>query len=75
LIPDPGPHEWVDGTDDSDAVRALEALAQLRDWVDEREAVLVRKAWRDGWTWPWIARALGRSKQAVWEKYRALEIS
>jgi hypothetical protein len=49
-------------------------LAELRDWVDEREVVLVAKARRDGWRWPWIAHALGRSKQAVWEKYRSPKI-
>ena len=38
--------------------------------VGRAEEDLVNKARVEGWSWFGIAEALGRSRQAVWEKYQ-----
>lgn len=52
-----------------DPLAALTAACQLRKELDQREAVLVRKARNAGITWAEIAFALNVSKQAVHKKY------
>jgi hypothetical protein len=49
---------------------ALSAIGVLRSWLDEMEEDLVNKARIEGLSWFGIGTLLGRSKQAVWEKYR-----
>ena len=47
----------------------LTGVRQLREWLDEREETGVLAARAEDWPWSHIAALLGRSKQAVWEKY------
>jgi hypothetical protein len=59
----------VDRIDDSDP-DSLFAVGLLRRWAEDAEEMLVLKARVEGWSWKRIADELGRSKQAVWERYR-----
>lgn len=54
---------------DDDPIAALGALRALRKEVDQREAVLVRRARVRGASWAVIATMLGVSRQAVHKKY------
>jgi len=54
---------------DDDPLKALRALAQVRNLVERREAVLVRRARNGGSSWAEVAGALGVSKQAVHKKH------
>jgi hypothetical protein len=58
------------GGEPDDTHTALEALRNVREWTEDRERYWVLKAREEGLSWHGIATALGRSKQAVWEKYR-----
>jgi len=49
--------------------QALEAVARVRSWLIQLEASYVEAARMEGVSWFGIAKALGRSKQAVWEMY------
>jgi hypothetical protein len=60
----------LEHADDTDPNFGLAAVGSLRRWLAEREEDLVKKARVEGWSWFGIAEALGRSRQAVWEKYR-----
>jgi hypothetical protein len=51
----------------------LRAVGEMRQWLEELEPALVAGAREDGQSWEAIADALGRSKQAVWERYRSTE--
>jgi len=53
-----------------DPLLALSAMGALRGWLDKREAAVVKMARHEGFSWQGIATAVGRSKQAVWEKYQ-----
>lgn len=55
--------------EDDDPLGALQALARLRQEVDRREAVAVRRARTAGVPWAAIATMLGVSKQAVHRRY------
>jgi len=52
---------------------ALSALGILERWVNDHERELVSRAREADVGWPDIARALGRSRQAVWKMYRKTE--
>jgi hypothetical protein len=54
---------------EDDPLAALAATGQLRKELEQREAVLVRKARNAGITWAEIAAALRVSKQAVHKKH------
>ncbi|NDL58679.1 helix-turn-helix domain-containing protein [Phytoactinopolyspora mesophila] len=54
---------------EDDPLTALAAAGRLRQELERREAVLVRKARNAGVTWAEIAAALGVSKQAVHKKF------
>jgi biotin operon repressor len=45
----------------------------LQHWLARHEEVLVQEARVKGASWADIARLLGRSRQAVWERYRAAQ--
>ena len=53
----------------SDPKVGLRAVAALRRLADSLEALQVRRARKQGWSWQEIARHLGVSKQAVHQKY------
>ncbi len=54
---------------DRDPRVGLRAVAALRKLLEQLEAVQVRSARIDGWSWQEIAVELGVSKQAVHKKY------
>ncbi|MBC6446590.1 sigma factor-like helix-turn-helix DNA-binding protein [Actinokineospora xionganensis] len=54
---------------DKDPRVGLRAVAALRRLLEQLEAVQVRSARIDGWSWQEIAAELGVSKQAVHKKY------
>jgi hypothetical protein len=60
---------------DRDPENALAALGVLQHWLAKREEGLVHEARDKGASWGDIARLLGRSRQAVWERYRAAQAS
>jgi hypothetical protein len=62
-------------SDTASALDALEATALLRRYLDDLEGVLVLEARDDGASWFDIGRALGCTKQAVWERYKDAEQS
>lgn len=47
----------------------LAVVAALRQMVDELEALQVKTAREDGWTWHRISDALGTTRQSVHRKY------
>ncbi|GAA1002566.1 hypothetical protein GCM10009564_00660 [Streptomyces thermogriseus] len=47
----------------------LRAVAALRKLLEQLEAVQVRSARNQGWSWQEIAHELGVSRQAVHKKY------
>jgi hypothetical protein len=56
--------------EESDPKSALSAMGILQHWLASREEALVQEARVKGASWADIARLLGRSRQAVWERYR-----
>ena len=55
----------------TDPATGLRAVAALRRLADQLEALQVRNARRQGWSWDAIGALLGVSKQAVHKKYAA----
>ncbi|WP_230119418.1 helix-turn-helix domain-containing protein [Arthrobacter sp. Bi83] len=53
-----------------DPVVGLRAVGALRRLAEQVEAVQVRVARQQGWTWEQIGDALGVSRQSVHAKYR-----
>jgi DNA-directed RNA polymerase specialized sigma24 family protein len=54
---------------DKDPRVGLRSVAALRRLLEQLEAVQVRSARVNGWSWQEIAAELGVSKQAVHKKY------
>ncbi|MCA1672478.1 MAG: helix-turn-helix domain-containing protein [Actinobacteria bacterium] len=54
---------------DQDPRVGLRAVAALRTLLERLEAVQVRNARTNGWSWQEIAEALGVTKQAVHKKH------
>jgi hypothetical protein len=54
---------------DTDPVVGLPAVAQLRRFVEESEAIQIDSARTHGWSWQEIGAALGVSKQAAHHKH------
>ncbi|MGW5050953.1 helix-turn-helix domain-containing protein [Actinokineospora sp. NPDC004072] len=54
---------------DADPGTGLRAVAALRRLLERLEAVQVRSARAQGWSWQEIAAELGVTKQAVHKKY------
>ncbi len=55
--------------DADDPLAALAAVAEMRTSLEQREAVLVRRARVRGASWQAIASLLGVSRQAVHKKH------
>lgn len=55
--------------DSSDPATGLAAVAALRRLVDELEALHVRNARAQGWSWQAIASALGVRRQSTHKKH------
>lgn len=65
------PWDLVTAVEDADEpLHALEAIGLLHRWLDDAEDDFVVKAQIEGASWSQIGVALGRSKQAVWQKHR-----
>ena len=52
-----------------DPLEALCGIGLLRSITDKREAALINRARKQGASWAVIGSALGRSRQAVQQKY------
>lgn len=64
--------EAVSAAVGDDISKGLRAALALRRLAEELEAMQVRKARSQGWSWQDIALALAVSKQAVHKKYAEL---
>lgn len=61
--------ELLDGGAATDPRVGLRAVAALRRLAEQLEALQVRSAREQGWSWADIAAVLGVSKQAVHKKH------
>ena len=61
--------ELAVAVDSPDPAEALAAVAALRKLTDELEALHVRNARTQGWSWEAIASALGVRRQSVHKKH------
>jgi hypothetical protein len=61
--------ELADATASRDPAVGLAAVASLRALLESLEALQVRNARDQGWSWQQIAEVLGVSKQAVHKKH------
>ncbi|RZS44658.1 sigma-70-like protein [Herbihabitans rhizosphaerae] len=61
--------ELATAAGDRDPRVGLKAVAALRKLLEQLEAVQVRSARVQGWSWQEIADELGVSRQAVHKKY------
>src|SRR3954449_1785474 len=59
----------AESVDSTDPAVGLRAVASLRTLVERLEALHVRQARAQGWSWQEIGGALGVSKQAVHRKH------
>ncbi|CAM3184674.1 helix-turn-helix domain-containing protein [Stackebrandtia soli] len=57
------------GASDADPATGLRSVAALRRLAEQLEAVQVRNARNQGWTWQQIADQLGVTRQAVHKKH------
>ena len=61
--------ELADATASRDPQVGLAAVAALRALLESLEALQVRNAREQGWSWQQIAEVLGVSRQAVHKKH------
>jgi hypothetical protein len=61
--------ELAVAVDSSDPAAGLAAVAALRKLTDELEALHVRNARTQGWSWEAIASSLGVRRQSVHKKH------
>jgi hypothetical protein len=61
--------ELADATASRDPAVGLAAVASLRTLLESLEALQVRNARAQGWSWQQVAEQLGVSKQAVHKKH------
>jgi biotin operon repressor len=69
-LPDELDRAFRAARDDADPLRALKAIATLRDALGRWETQIARNALAKGETWETIGAALGISRQAAWERLR-----
>lgn len=63
------PTEAISAAGGRDPAMGLRAVAALRELVERLEALQVRNARDQGWTWQEVANQLGVSRQAVHRKH------
>ncbi|GAA1897212.1 hypothetical protein [Actinomadura bangladeshensis] len=63
--------ELAEAADSADPATGLAAVAALRRLADELEALHVRNARAQGWSWQAVADALGVRRQSVHKKHAA----
>jgi hypothetical protein len=61
--------ELASAADSRDPARGLAAVAALRRLLEELEALHVRHARAQGWSWEAIAAALGVTRQSAHKKH------
>jgi hypothetical protein len=66
---DPSPADLSEGAASKDPAQGLAAVRALRALADRLEAVQVRNARDQGWSWQAIAEVLQLSRQAVHQKH------
>ena len=64
------PRQLVDMIQSDDLDTALFGIGLLHMWISDQEMIRVFQARHDRRSWGWIAERLGRTRQAVWERYR-----
>lgn len=64
------PMEFVAAITGDDADAALFGVGLLHRWMADQEMVWVFHARHEGRSWGWIAERVGRTRQALWERYR-----
>jgi hypothetical protein len=57
----------------ADPLRCVEAVTRMRGWVDDVLEEYVREARRAGHGWDAVARALGVTRQAAWQRFRSTD--
>ncbi len=62
-------HKLATDTSSKDPAVGLRAVVALRKLLERLEAIQVRNARDQGWSWQDIAVALGTSRQAVHKKH------
>lgn len=55
---------------DSDLDSSLFAVGALTMWLADREMIGVFRARALGRSWAWIGERIGKSRQALWERYK-----
>lgn len=63
------PHTLVDMVLDKDLDRSLFGVGLLESWLADQEMIGVFRARKQRKSWAWIGARLGRSRQAVWERW------
>ena len=61
--------DLAEQTSSLDPAVGLRAVASLRALLESLEALQVRRAREEGWSWQQIANGLGVTKQAAHEKH------
>jgi ribosome-binding protein aMBF1 (putative translation factor) len=61
--------ETAEAATSRDPAVGLRAVRTLRDLVERLEALQVRNARAQGWTWEQVAQQLGVTRQAVHKKH------
>src|SRR5687768_8556633 len=54
----------------TDVDAALLGVGLLQRWIADQEMVWVFRARHEGRSWGWIAERVGRTRQALWDRYR-----
>jgi hypothetical protein len=68
--PDLASADLVSMAESEDLETCLLGIGLLSEWVADRELVAVFKARAANQSWGWIGARLGRTRQALWERYR-----
>lgn len=64
------PRQLLDMIEGDDLDVALFGIGLMQMWTADQEMIRVFQARSDGRSWGWIGERLGRTRQAVWERYR-----
>ncbi|HUF33257.1 MAG TPA: hypothetical protein VMN58_08640 [Acidimicrobiales bacterium] len=63
-------HQLIDMIESDDVDVALFGIGLIHMWVNDQEMTRVFEARHARRSWGWIGARLGRTRQAVWERYR-----
>ena len=66
----PDPRVLVAMIESDDVDTALFGIGLMHRWIADQEMINVFRARDNERSWGWIGERLGRTRQAVWERYR-----